>query len=93
MSDLFDFTLFFASGRAYKPSPEGLQIVMEYLKVNQKDTLYIGDSYVDILSARNANVSSCAALWGSVSREALIAEQPDYIFESVNDLIVAFSDS
>ena len=75
---LFDHTSFLVDGRPYKPDPKGLRDVMEALEVSPSETLYIGDSRHDIQCAHRAGTYSGAALWGSVDREGVLAQSPQY---------------
>jgi phosphoglycolate phosphatase len=47
-----------------KPSPEGVAQVMEQLGVSRERSIYIGDSEVDIATARNAGLDSIIVTWG-----------------------------
>ncbi len=75
---LLDHTSFLVDGRPYKPDPKGLLDVMEALHVLPSETLYIGDSRHDIQCAHRAGTHSGAALWGSVDREGVLAQSPQY---------------
>ncbi len=75
---LLDHASFLVDGRPYKPDPQGLRDVMEALEVSPAETLYIGDSRHDIQCAHRAGTHSGAALWGSVDREGVLAQNPQY---------------
>lgn len=47
-----------------KPCPDALHAVMQTLHANAEDTLYIGDTEVDILTAQAAGVSCISVSWG-----------------------------
>ena len=83
---LLDYTLFLVDGRPYKPDPAGLQAVMEALGVTPGETLYIGDGRQDIECAHRAGSRSGAALWGSVNREAVLALNPHYCWDRIEQL-------
>ena len=83
---LLDYTLFLVDGRPYKPDPSGLQAVMEALGVTPGETLYVGDGRQDIECAHRAGARSGAALWGSVNREAVLAPNPHYRWERLEQL-------
>ncbi|MGN0209058.1 MAG: HAD family hydrolase, partial [Paludibacteraceae bacterium] len=51
-----------------------------------EQTLYVGDSLVDIATARNAKVPVAACTWGFCSREELAAAEPDYLLEKAEGL-------
>ena len=49
--------------------------------------LFVGDSNVDIRTAKNGNLTSCGVLWGFRSRQELEAEGADYLAETPAELI------
>lgn len=55
-----------------KPDPEGLIKAMESLGAARKDVLYIGDSTIDIKTAKNAGVDFIAVTTGVTGREAFL---------------------
>ena len=54
-----------------KPAPDSLFRMMEALSVDKSDTVYIGDSDVDIETANNAGILCISVLWGFRDRELL----------------------
>lgn len=53
-----------SAGIRKKPAPDSLLSVMEQLGVKKEETLYIGDSEVDIQTAKNAGVDCACVTWG-----------------------------
>ena len=47
----------------------------------------IGDSNVDIFTAKNARIISFGALWGFRSRSELLKSGANYLFENPIDII------
>lgn len=47
-----------------KPSPDGVNEALRLLGVEASDAVYIGDSDIDILTARNAGLPCISVLWG-----------------------------
>lgn len=76
-----------------KPSSEGVKIILDRMKVDKKNTIYIGDSLVDLATARNSKLRCIICSWGfgNCNKQELIdvtvAEKPkdiiDYIKEEV----------
>ncbi len=62
-----------AEGIRKKPAPDALFAVMEKLGATKSNTVYIGDSEVDIQTARNAGVDCISVTWGFNDREFLVA--------------------
>ena len=58
-------------GLPLKPDPALLLKLMENMGATQENTLFVGDSDVDIRTAKHAGVTSCGVLWGFRGREEL----------------------
>ena len=71
---------------AKKPSPIGsLQLIgMEY---SPDEVLFVGDTEVDVETAKNLGVRVACVSWGFRSREHLEKLSPDYILDEPMDLI------
>ena len=52
------------SGPARKPDPAGLHLLMKQSGVESTDTWLVGDSMIDVETARRAGVSMCVVLYG-----------------------------
>jgi phosphoglycolate phosphatase/pyrophosphatase PpaX len=65
---------------------QGITNVLEQLRIAPKESLYVGDSPSDIVSAREANVPAIAAAWADTAdKEQLRAMQPDELFSTVEE--------
>lgn len=62
--DMFDAVVGQREGLATKPSPDSAIAIMEELGVKSEDALFIGDTNVDINTAKNAHIKSVGVLWG-----------------------------
>lgn len=60
-----------AAGIKRKPSPVALLKIMETLNVKETETAYVGDSEVDIQTAKNAGVDCISVCWGFKAKEFL----------------------
>lgn len=56
-----------------KPAPDAVLEAMKLLNAVPEETLFIGDSEVDIETARNAGIPCLSVAWGFRSREFLVA--------------------
>ncbi|MEF8809890.1 MAG: HAD-IA family hydrolase [Bacteroidales bacterium] len=54
---------------AYKPSLEGLQMALNGLKLENAETLYVGDHLNDFRMAREAGAIFAAALWSKTAED------------------------
>jgi len=73
-----------------KPDPEGLRALMQEAGVTALETLMIGDSDVDILTARNAGVWSIGCSYG-LSPHTLATVPPDCLVDSPADWPLALA--
>jgi pyrophosphatase PpaX len=71
----------------HKPHPEPLLRAMELIGASPSETIYVGDSVHDMKAGRAAGVRVAAALWGPFAREPLLEFGPDYLLESMDELL------
>ena len=74
-----------------KPHPMGIDRLIEEAGAARERTLLVGDSAVDIRTARNANVR-CAGVTYGFQPESLAEEPPDFLadrMEQVADFVLA----
>lgn len=50
--------------RPNKPAPDGVYYALEQMGVVKEEAVFIGDSEVDILTAKNAEIDAIGVLWG-----------------------------
>lgn len=62
-----------------KPDPTALLAMAEELGVTPQETLYIGDSGVDMDAGRNAGMDTCGVRWGFRSQEELLEHGARYL--------------
>lgn len=68
-----------------KPHPMGIDALLGERGTARERTLMVGDSSVDIQTARNAGVASVGCSWG-FQPETLITHPPDYLIENMTEL-------
>ncbi len=68
-----------AAGIRKKPAPDALFTIMRSLGVTAAETVYIGDSEVDIQTAKNAGVDCICVCWGFRDK-AFLQEQGGKVF-------------
>lgn len=61
------------AGRQRKPAPDGVRIALEALGVGSDGAVYVGDTEVDLQTARSAGLAFAAVSWGYRSRAELEA--------------------
>lgn len=78
------------TGPEMKPDPLGIETVLNRLNVSKEKTILIGDSTVDIQTGKNAGVKTCAVTYGFDSKETLQKAQPDYVIDSMKEVMDLF---
>lgn len=73
----------------FKPDPASTEAMMKLAKVTPQETLWIGDSDVDIETAQASGVHIAALSHGFVSKDKLKAAKPDRLFKDFRALINA----
>lgn len=70
-----------------KPFPDPLLKCMEILNVQPHETVYVGDSAVDIQAGKAAGTWTVGVLTGTSDLKRLKSEAPDAILDTVGDLL------
>ncbi|MDR3327058.1 MAG: HAD family hydrolase [Prevotellaceae bacterium] len=73
-------------GYPTKPDPIIVEDILKIANIDKKDTLYVGDTAVDIQTAKNAEVEIVAVTWGFRPISELEEQNPDRIVDSVEEL-------
>lgn len=74
------------AGIAKKPAPDMLLAIMQQLKAEPANTVYIGDSDTDLDTASNAGVDCIGACWGFRGRAFLEAHGAKLLAENAGDI-------
>ncbi len=77
--------------RPRKPDPEALFNVCKELDIAPADCVLVGDSEVDIQTARAAGVRGICVTWGLRDPVALRAMNPDALVDTVAELAALFA--
>jgi phosphoglycolate phosphatase len=75
---------------AKKPDPVGITTLMEETGATAEETMMVGDSAVDILTARNAGVRSCGVSWG-FQPEGFKSNPPDFVIDGPQELLFSLT--
>ena len=73
-----------------KPHPEPLLTALQRLGAQPPEAIMIGDSIVDIQSAQAAQIRVGVLTHGHGTREVLTSAHPDWIVDSLSELISIF---
>ncbi len=69
-----------------KPAPINVFRAMEHLKSEKAHTIYIGDSEVDVQTAKNAGLECIGVTWGFRDEDELRKSGAEYIAENTDEL-------
>lgn len=68
-----------------KPDPVGVQTLLRDVGASVNEAMMIGDSAVDVRTARNAGIWSCGVSYG-LGLESMRADPPDLMLDTLADL-------
>ena len=86
-----DGTVSFAAGQTSlprKPDPTVPLMIAERFGVSPQECAFIGDSDVDVMTAKNSGMTAVACSWGYRPKEAL--QNADYIIDDARELLSIF---
>ena len=70
-----------------KPAPDTVFEAMRQLGVSGEDTVYVGDSDVDVATARNSGIPCISVLWGFRDRDFLIEHGATTFVNTPEDIL------
>ena len=70
-----------------KPDPEPIYKALEQLGSKPEETIMVGDNYHDILAGKNAGTKTAGVAWSIKGRDYIAKYEPDYILESMADIL------
>ncbi len=84
---LINITVGQVDGIAQKPQPDGINYVLEMLGISKEKAVYVGDSEVDCITAKNAGVPCIGVTWGFRDKSVLVKNGADFIVNSPEEII------
>lgn len=79
--------------RRKKPAPDIVFKVLEELNSTVDKAIYVGDSEVDVNTAKNSGLICVGVTWGFRDKEVLAQEGADYIIDKPLDLLEILKES
>jgi len=76
-----------SEGIRKKPAPDTVVEALKQLGVTADGAVYVGDSDVDVMTARNAGLPCVSVLWGFRDKAFLVAHGASTFIEHPNELI------
>ena len=77
-----------AQGIRKKPAPDTVNEAFRQLGVGKERAVYVGDSDVDILTARNSGLPCISVLWGFRDRDFLIQHGAETFISAPSELLL-----
>lgn len=84
--DIFDVIYGSVEGKPKKPDPFWVLRALETLSAKPEEAFYVGDSGVDMQTAKRAHITSCGVLWGFRNRDELTENGADLLCENCEEL-------
>lgn len=85
--NLFDLAIGEKPEIAKKPAPDMVNLALDQLQVSRENAVYIGDSDVDVATARNSNLDMIAVDWGFRTREFLLEQGAETIVSKPEEIL------
>ena len=85
--DRFDIIAGQKPGVAPKPDPAGVYAILNELEISAEESFFIGDTYVDISTGKNAGIESIGVLWGFRDEAELTNAGADYIVDKASKIL------
>jgi len=76
-----------AEGIRKKPAPDTVNEAFRQLGVGKENAVYVGDSDVDIMTARNSALPCVSVLWGFRDRDFLIQHGAETLISAPSELL------
>lgn len=73
-------------GQPVKPNPHLIHGLFAKYGLKKETTLYVGDSHVDIETARNADIAACLVKWGYDRYEEALLKRADIVLSHPKEL-------
>lgn len=80
-----------SEGVRRKPAPDTVYEAMRALGVGKEECVYVGDSEVDIETARNCGLPCICVSWGFRGRETLVRLGAERIVDTAKELLAALA--
>lgn len=76
-----------------KPSPDMVMAVLKDIGVKPEECVYVGDSDVDIMTARNCGMDCISVLWGFRDKDFLVSKGATMFANTPDEIIMLISNN
>ncbi|OLS37885.1 pyrophosphatase PpaX [Bacillus sp. MRMR6] len=87
LDPFFDVVVAYDHVKKVKPDPEPIMLALEQLNAKPEEAMMVGDNFHDILAGKNAGTKTVGVAWSIKGREYIAKYEPDYILETMPDLL------
>lgn len=84
---IFDLIVGQQDGLKVKPAPDSVNKILSILDIQKKDAIYIGDSDVDVQTAKNSGLDFIGVSWGFRGRDFLEKNGAKNIVDNANEIL------
>jgi len=91
--DFFDIVIGQRENMKKKPEPDGVFEICKKTGITPKETVFVGDTNVDINTSNNAGTYSVGVLWGFRGRQELEEAGADLIISKPSELLNVFEEN
>jgi len=91
VDDVFDLVVGFLDVPNAKPAPDMIFYTLERLGVEKEHAVFVDDTAFGLRAGVEAGVNTVGILTGYHSREQLMEVQPDYVVDSMHELLQLLS--
>jgi len=74
-------------GYEVKPDPRSVLEMVDQMHLSKAEVLYVGDTYTDMMTAKNAGLTSVGVLWGFRKVEELMQGDAQYIIKHPKEIL------
>lgn len=85
-SGLFDYSVGDKEGQRRKPYPDSVNEVISHFSMDKADVVYIGDSDVDYMTARNAQIDVIMVSWGFRDEDFILSLGAPFVLHAPSEI-------
>lgn len=90
--NIFDFATGEKEGIPKKPCPDSVFCAIKAIGLKKEECIYVGDSDIDVLTARNVGLPCVCVSWGFRDKEFLATLKPDYVVDYPKQILEILGD-
>lgn len=77
----------------HKPAPDLVNLALEKQNLRPEEVLVVGDTVFDLLMGQGAGCAVCGVTWGNHSAAQLRCAKPDFVVDTISELLQLSSQS